>query len=353
MRTYARKVNDMLILAIESSCDETAASVCKDGREVLSDVIYSQADMHREYGGVVPEIASRRHVEKVSLVAEQALKKADVGMRQLDAVAATCGPGLIGALLVGSHFAKGCAMALRVPFIPVHHIRGHIAANYVAFPSLKPEFIALVASGGHTLIAHVRDYTQMEELGGTRDDAAGEAFDKISRVMGLGYPGGAMLDRLGQGGDETAYPLPKAVIDGAPFDFSFSGLKTAAVNLLHNAQQKGTEIDKADLAASIARAVSDAITPRVLAAAKERNVKKIVIAGGVAANTTLRRSLKSACEQENIELFLPPLSLCGDNGAMIASQAYYEYLAGYVSGLGQNCYANFPIGQPIRDCMPD
>ena len=340
----------MLILAIESSCDETAASVCRDGRTVLSDVVFSQADMHREYGGVVPEIASRRHVEKVSLVAEQALTKAGITLNQLDAVGATCGPGLIGALLVGSHFAKGCAIALHIPFIPVHHIRGHIAANYVAFPSMTPPFIALVASGGHTLIAHVRDYTQMEELGGTRDDAAGEAFDKISRVMGLGYPGGATLDKLGQGGNENAYPLPRSVIEGAPYDFSFSGLKTAAINLLHNAEQKGTVINRSDLAASIARAVSDAITPRVMEAAKERNVNKVVIAGGVAANSTLRRSLQEACAGGNIELFLPPLSLCGDNGAMIASQAYYEYLAGNTAGCGQNCYANYSVEESICDC---
>lgn len=339
----------MLILAIESSCDETAAAVVRDGREILSDVIYSQADMHARFGGVVPEVASRRHVEKVAQVAQEAIERAGIAPDGLDAVAATCGPGLIGALLTGCNFAKAAALSLGLPFIPVHHIRGHIAANYLAFPQLEPPFVALVASGGHTLIAHVRDYTDFQELGGTRDDAAGESFDKIARVMGLGYPGGAQMDKLGQGGDPRRYALPRANIEGKPFDFSFSGLKTAAINLLHNAEQKGEKVSGPDLAAGVALAVSDAIVPRVLLAARETGVGQIAIAGGVAANSTLRRRLEQAAGEAGLKLFLPPLALCGDNGAMIAAQAYFEYRAGNVSDEAQNCYANFSIEESIVD----
>ena len=260
----------MIILAIESSCDETAAAVSRNGREILSDVVYSQADMHALYGGVVPEIASRQHAEKVSLVAEEALRQAGIGRADIDAVAATCAPGLIGALLVGANFAKACALALDVPFIPVHHIRGHIAACYVADPALEPPFTALVASGGHTVVIDVQDYTRMEVLGASRDDAAGEAFDKIARVLSLPYPGGAALDRLAQGGDPGRYRLPRAGVHGAPFDFSFSGLKTAAVNLVHNTAQKGETVDRAALAAGVCQAVADSIVPRVIEAALRR-----------------------------------------------------------------------------------
>ena len=325
----------MLILAIESSCDETAAAISRDGREILADVVYSQVDMHAEYGGVVPEIASRKHIEKVSLVAQQALKKAGISPSELDAVAATCAPGLIGALLVGANFAKAAALQLGVPFIPVHHIRGHIAANYVAFPELKPPFTALVASGGHTVIIDVEDYTQMTVLGTTRDDAAGEAFDKTARILGLDYPGGAAIDRLSKQGDPNAYKLPRAVVHDRPYDFSFSGVKTAAVNAVHNAKQKGEEINAADLSASISVAVADAIAPRVVAA------------GGVAANSTLRAELQRLCDKEGITLCLPPLSLCGDNGSMIAAQAYYEYLAGNTADSGQNCYASLPADEQL------
>jgi len=337
----------MLILAIESSCDETAASVSLDGRKILSNVVYSQIDMHALYGGVVPEIASRKHAEKITAVAEQAMNQAGVRFSQLDAMAATCAPGLIGALLVGANFAKAASLMLDKPFIPVHHIRGHIAANYVAFPELEPPFTALVASGGHTLIVDVRDYTDMEVLGTTRDDAAGEAFDKIARVLSLPYPGGAALDRLGQGADPKKYRLPRAVVSGHPYDFSFSGLKTAAVNLTHNAAQKGEEIDRAALAAAVSDAVADSVVPRVVAAAREKGRTSLCAAGGVAANSVLRRRLQQACDKAGIKLYLPPLSLCGDNGAMIACQAYYEYLAGNVSDSSQNCYANMSVSETL------
>lgn len=341
----------MLVLAIESSCDETAASVCRDGREILSDVVYSQADMHALYGGVVPEIASRRHIEKVSLVAEQAMAQAGVSFSALDAVAATCAPGLIGALLVGANFAKACALSLGVPFVPVHHIRGHVAANYLAFADLKPPFLALVASGGHTVLLDVSDYTEMEVVGTTRDDAAGEAFDKIARVMGLPYPGGAALDRLAREGDAARYPLPRAVLADAPFDFSFSGLKTAAVNLLHNAQQKGETVCHADLAASVSRAVADAVAPRAVEAAVRRGRKTLVAAGGVAANSVLRAALEQGCASRGLRLCLPPLRLCGDNGSMIASQACYELAAGNTAGSGQNCFATMAASERLAGAV--
>jgi len=337
----------MLILALESSCDETAASVSRDGREILSNVVYSQIDMHALYGGVVPEIASRKHAEKITAVAAEAVRQAGIEWSDLDAVAATCAPGLIGALLVGANFAKACSLMLDVPFVPVHHIRGHIAANYVAFPELEPPFTALVASGGHTVIIDVEDYTRMTVLGTTRDDAAGEAFDKIGRVLSLPYPGGAALDKLAQTGNKERYKLPRASVNGHPFDFSFSGLKTAAVNLAHNAKQKGEEIDPNDLAAAVAHAVADSVVPRVVAAAKEMGRKKITAAGGVAANSILRAKLTDLCKKEGIELYLPPLSLCGDNGAMIACQAYYEYMAGNTSDSSQNCYANMAVSDQL------
>ena len=335
-----------LILAVESSCDETACAVSRDGREILADVVYSQAEMHALYGGVVPEIASRKHIEKVSLVAEQACRKAGIVPAQLDAVAATCAPGLIGALLVGANFAKGAALALDVPFVPVHHIRGHVAANYVAFPELKPPMTALVASGGHTVILDISDYTEMEVLATTRDDAAGEAFDKIARMLGLPYPGGASLDRLSKTGDPKRYPLPHAGIHDS-LDFSFSGLKTAAVNLIHNAQQKGAEISREDLAAAVSVTVAETVVPRVIRAAKERGRRRVCAAGGVAANSTLRGMLERECEKAGLELYLPPLSLCGDNGSMIACQAYFELMAGHTAGADQNCFATMPASQHV------
>lgn len=337
----------MKILAIETSCDETAAAISEDGRRILADVVYSQADMHALYGGVVPEIASRKHIEKISLVAEEALRQSGLARGAIDAVAATCAPGLIGALLVGANFAKACAQALDVPFIPVHHIRGHIAANYVAFPQLEPPFLALVASGGHTILADVRDYTDIELLGTTRDDAAGEAFDKIARTLGLPYPGGRAMDELAQRGDPHFYKFPVANLSGNPLDFSFSGLKTAAINLIHNADQKGEAVNRNHLAAGICHTVAHTVAPKVIRAARQAGRTTIVAAGGVAANSVLRALLCSEAEKNGMKVFLPPLSLCGDNGSMIACQAYYEYQAGNTAGLGQNCFATMPVSENV------
>ena len=336
----------MNILAIESSCDETAVAVVRDGRKVLADCIASQAQMHKIYGGVVPEIASRKHMEVISALAEEALTRAGITRRDLDAVAVTYAPGLIGALLVGVNFAKSIAYGLGLPLIPVHHVRGHIAANYIAYPDLEPPFVCLCVSGGTSLLVDVRDYTDMEILGATRDDAAGECFDKIARVLGLGYPGGGPMDRLAQGGDDTRFALPRAHMPEAPLDMSFSGLKTAMLNLIHNLQQKGEELPLADLAASFAAAVSDTLVPRTIAAARRLGYDKVAVVGGVAANSRIRRDLETACNEGGYQLFLPPLSLCGDNGAMIGSQAYYEFLAGVRGSLDLNAYANRDISAP-------
>ncbi len=333
----------MKILAIESSCDETAAAIVENGRRVLSNVIYSQADMHALYGGVVPEIASRKHIECITALTEKAFSDAGVEKNDIDAVAVTYAPGLIGALLVGVGFAKSRAFSLNKPLIPVHHIRGHIAANYIAFPELTPPFLCLVASGGHTLLVDVKDYTSFEILGSTRDDAAGEAFDKCARVLGIGYPGGAKIDALAKQGDKNKYKLPRAKIDGAELDMSFSGLKTAVINLAHRAQQLGEEIDKSSLAASFCEAVCDAIVPRCVAAAKLSGRNKIAIAGGVAANLFLRARLEKEAKSSKIELFFPPLSLCGDNAAMIGAQAYFEFSRGNTAGSDLNARATLPI----------
>lgn len=333
----------MIILAFESSCDETAAAISRNGREILSDVVYSQADMHLKYGGVVPEIASRKHIEKIRYVAEEAVKNAGLCLHDIDAVAATCAPGLIGALLVGANYAKACAMALEVPFIPVHHIRAHIAAAYIAYPELQPPFTALVASGGHTVIIDVADYTAMEVLGTTRDDAAGEAFDKIARYLGLGYPGGAKIDEIGKAAPPGTYKLPLAVVENAPLDMSFSGVKTACLNIINTARQKGTEPDIRCLASDLAYAISRAIVPRLIKGAKIKGRDRIVAAGGVAANSTLRRELLSECDRNSIQLYLPPLKLCGDNGSMVAAQAYYELLAQNAGELDQNCFATMSV----------
>ena len=333
----------MLILGFESSCDETAAAVVRDGRQVLSDAILSQADMHAVYGGVVPEIASRRHVEAIAGLAEKALADAGVTKADIDAVAVTYGPGLIGALLVAVNFAKAAAYALGRPLIPVHHLRGHIAANYLAFPELEPPFTALCISGGNSMLVDVADYTDMEILGATRDDAAGECFDKIARVLGLPYPGGKPMEALAEGGDDSRYPLPRAHIAESDLDMSFSGLKTAAVNLVHNAQQKGEALDRPGLAASVAAAISGELVPRAVEAARRRGRTTLVAAGGVAANRRIRGDLERACRENGLKLYLPPLSLCGDNGARIASQAYYEYLAGNRGAMDLNAYANLAI----------
>ncbi len=333
----------MLIMSIESTCDETAVALVEDGRRVLTDQIFSQAALHAVYGGVVPEIASRSHVEVISQLADNALRTAGVSRQDIDAVAVSYAPGLIGAVLVGVSFAKATALALGVPLIPVHHIRGHIAANYLAFSHLEPPFVCLAISGGNTLLADVRGYTDMRVIGSTRDDAAGECFDKTARVLGLPYPGGKPVDELSQSGDDTKFVLPRASIEGHPYDMSFSGLKTAVVNIVHNAEQKGEELDKASLCASFSKAVSDSLVPRTMALAKALGYGKIAVAGGVAANSRIRADFKAAAEEAGIELFIPPLSLCGDNAAMIGCQAYYEYLAGVRAGSDLNGYANMEI----------
>ena len=333
----------MNILAVESSCDETAVAIVRDGREILTDCIASQVELHRIYGGVVPEIASRKHIEAIYGLADQALEKTGLKRSDIDAVAVTYAPGLIGAVLVGVNFAKAAAMALDKPLIPVHHIRGHIAANYLAYPDLEPPFLCLVVSGGHTMIVEVEDYTKMRILGTTLDDAAGECFDKVGRVLGMPYPGGAALDKAAQLGDETKYDLPRSRPGENPYDMSFSGLKTASLNTIHHAQQIGQEIDVNSLCASFCAAVSDTLVPRVVRALQETGCKKLAVAGGVAANSRIRRDILTAAEKLGVEVFLPPLSLCGDNAAMIGAQAYYEYLAGNTAGMDLNAYATKSI----------
>ena len=329
----------MNILAIESSCDDTAAAVVRDGRTVLSGCVSSQIEMHAVYGGVVPEIASRKHIEIISALADKAVTDAGLTKGDLDAVAVTYAPGLIGALLVGVNFAKGAAMALGLPLIPVHHVRGHIAANYLTHPGLEPPFVCLCVSGGTTAIVDVRSYTDMSVLGGTRDDAAGECFDKVARVLGIGYPGGGPMDRLAQGGDDRKYVLPVAHVAGAELDMSFSGLKTASLNLIHNGEQKGEAIDLPAFAASFGRAVSDSLVPRVMLAARDKGYGKIAVAGGVAANSRIRADLQAACSASGDRLFLPELKYCGDNAAMIGCQGFYEYRAGHTAGWDLNAYA--------------
>ena len=333
----------MNILAVESSCDETAVAIVRDGREVLADCIASQVALHREYGGVVPEIASRKHIEAIYALADQALTEAKLTREEIDAVAVTYAPGLIGAVLVGVNFAKAAALAMNKPLIPVHHIRGHIAANYLAYPELKPPFLCLVVSGGHTLIVDVQDYTKMEILGTTLDDAAGECFDKVGRVLGMPYPGGSALDKAAQRGEEHKYELPRSKPGANPYDMSFSGLKTATLNLIHHAQQVGEAIDIPSLCAGFTAAVSDTLVPRVVMALKQTGYKKIAVAGGVAANSRIRTDILKAAESLGAEVYLPPLKLCGDNGAMIGAQAYYEYLAGNVADMSLNAYATKSI----------
>ena len=333
----------MNILAVESSCDETAVAIVRDGREVLCDCIASQVELHRIYGGVVPEIASRKHIEAIYGLADEALRKAELTRSDIDAVAVTYAPGLIGAVLVGVNFAKAAALALDKPLIPVHHIRGHIAANYIAYPDLKPPFLCLVVSGGHTMIIEVTDYTEMRILGTTLDDAAGECFDKVGRVLGMPYPGGAALDKMAQQGDDKKYDLPRSRPGANPYDMSFSGLKTAALNLIHHAEQVGEELDIPSLCASFCAAVSDTLVPRVVQAVQETGLKKIAVAGGVAANSRIRGDILAAAEKLGAEVYMPPLKLCGDNGAMIGAQAYYEYLAGNVADMSLNAYATKSI----------
>ena len=333
----------MKILAFESTCDETAVAVVEDGRTILTDQILSQAKLHAVYGGVVPEIASRCHVEAISILAQRAIEAAGIEKKDIDAVAVSYAPGLIGAVLVGVNFAKACASALHVPLIPVHHIRGHIAANYLAYPELEPPFLCLAISGGNSLLVDVRGYTDMRILGCTRDDAAGECFDKTARVLGLPYPGGRPIELLSQGGDDTKYSFPIGHVEGHPYDMSFSGLKTAVINLVHHAEQKGEELDRPSLAASFTRAVSESLVPRTMQAAQDLGYDKIVVAGGVAANARIRADLTAACEQAGVKLYVPPLKLCGDNGAMVGAQGYYEYLAGVRAGSDLNAYATMDI----------
>ena len=333
----------MNILAVESSCDETAVAVVRDGRQILTDCIASQVDLHRLYGGVVPEIASRKHIEAIYGLADQALERSGLTRQQIDAVAVTYAPGLIGAVLVGVNFAKAAAFAMNKPLIPVHHIRGHIAANYLAYPALEPPFLCLVVAGGHTMIVEVKDYTEMSILGTSLDDAAGECFDKVARVLGMPYPGGAALDRAAQQGDETRYALPRSKPGENPYNMSFSGLKTAALNLIHHAEQVGEPLDIPSLCASFSAAVSDTLVPRMVLAMEQTGYRKIAVAGGVAANSRIRRDILAAAEALGAQVFMPPLSLCGDNGAMIGAQAYYEYLAGNVADMSLNAYATKSI----------
>ncbi len=334
----------MKILAIESSCDETAAAVIEDGRHVRSNVVASQVEEHRLYGGVVPEIASRRHCEAVVGVTDEALKQAGISMEEIDAIAVTYAPGLIGALLVGVNFAKGLALATNKPLIPVHHLRGHIAANYLAHADLKPPFLCLVVSGGNTHIIEVTDYTTFRVIGRTRDDAAGEAYDKAGRAMGFSYPAGVEMDQAAQRGKPT-YMLPHPHVEGSQYDMSFSGLKTAVLNLLNRASQKGEEIKRDDLCASFQLAVCDILSDRLMAAAEETGAKTIVVAGGVSANSGIRARLSDECEKRGIALYMPPLCYCGDNAAMIGAQAYYEYLSGARASMELNAVASLPIDE--------
>ena len=333
----------MKILAIESSCDETAAAVVEDGRNVISSVVASQVEEHRLYGGVVPEIASRRHAEAIVPVVKQAVDEANLTLDDIDAIGVTYAPGLIGALLVGVNFAKGLALSTGLPLIPTHHLRSHIASNYISNTELKPPFLCLVVSGGHSHIVMVEDYTKMKIIGKTRDDAAGEAFDKAARTMGMPYPGGIELDKVAENGNPLAFKLPRPVVHDAPYDFSFSGLKTAVINLIHNASQKGEELNKPDVCASFRYAVVDCLVTNFLKAAEDYNVKNLVIAGGVSANSLLRSTLKEECEKRGYNLYMPDKSLCGDNAAMVGSQAYYEYLSGNVAGADLNAFATMSI----------
>ena len=323
------------ILGIESSCDETAAAVVEDGRRVLSSSVYSQIAEHRKYGGVVPEIASRRHIENISEITRQALDAAGTAVSEIDAVAVTAAPGLIGAVLVGVNFAKGLALAADKPLIPVHHIRGHVAANYIAHAELAPPFLCLIVSGGHSHIVRVRSYTEYEVIGRTRDDAAGEAFDKAARSMGLPYPGGVELDRISRAGDPSAYRLPEPHTEGR-YDFSFSGLKTAVINRLHNLEQKGESVCREDMAAAFCHTVAQILWGRFSTAAEDFGETTLAIAGGVSANSWLRELAAEACRKKGWRLYMPPLALCGDNAAMIAAQGYYEWRAGNTAGMELN-----------------
>ena len=339
----------MKILAIESSCDETAAAVVEDGRNVLSNVVSTQIEKHKIFGGVVPEIASRLHTENISAVVTKALDDADCTLDDIDGIAVTYAPGLIGALLVGVNYAKGLALASGKPLIPVHHLRSHVAANYITHKDLKPPFMCLVVSGGNTLLCNVNDYTDFEVVGRTRDDAAGEAMDKAARTLGLPYPGGVSLDKIAKNGDNTKYKFPKPRVEGSPLDFSFSGLKTNVINLVHNATQKGEELNPADVGASFINAVVNSLADNTVRAMETYNVKTLVLAGGVSANSVLRSRMKKLAEEKDWELYLPDLSLCGDNGAMVGAQGYFELLKGEIAQMDLNGKATADIERAYKN----
>ncbi len=338
---------DVYILAIESSCDETAAAVVKNGREVMSNIISSQIDLHTLYGGVVPEIASRKHIEKINQVIEEALKEAGVTLEQIDAIGVTYGPGLVGALLVGVAEAKAMAFAANKPLVGVHHIEGHISANYIENKQLEPPYICLVVSGGHTHLVVVNDYGDYQVIGRTRDDAAGEAFDKVARAIGLGYPGGPKIDKLSKEGNPDAIKFPRAKVEGSPFDFSFSGLKSAVLNHINMCQMKDLEINEADIAASFQSSVVDALLDRAMLACKEYNMNKLAIAGGVASNSAIRKAFEEKCNKENIQFYHPSPIFCTDNAAMIGVAAYYEYMKGTRHGWDLNAVPNLKLGERI------
>lgn len=339
--------DDVLILAIESSCDETAAAVVKNGREVLSNVINTQIAIHTEYGGVVPEIASRKHIENINPVIRKALEDAGVTLDDIDAIGVTYGPGLVGALLVGVAEAKAIAFAKNKPLVGVHHIEGHISANYVENKELEPPFVALVVSGGHTHLVKVNDYGEYEIVGRTRDDAAGEAFDKVARAIGLGYPGGPKIDKLAKEGNSDAIEFPRAHVDDAPYDFSFSGIKSAVLNYINSANMQGKEINRADVAASFQKAVVDALVSRAVRLAKECGMDKLAIAGGVASNSALCAAIQEECTKNNISFYSPSPVLCTDNAAMIGAAAYYEYIKGIRHGYDLNAIPNLKLGERI------
>ncbi|NMB43630.1 MAG: tRNA (adenosine(37)-N6)-threonylcarbamoyltransferase complex transferase subunit TsaD [Clostridiales bacterium] len=340
-----KELEDILVLGIETSCDETAAAVVRNGREVLSNVISSQIDLHTLYGGVVPEIASRKHIEKINQVIKEALVQADVSLDDIDVVGVTYGPGLVGALLVGVAQAKAISYAANKPLVGVHHIEGHVYANFIKYPELEPPFLCLIVSGGHSHLVIVKDYSDFEILGRTRDDAAGEAYDKVARAIGLGYPGGPKIDALAKEGNKHAIEFPRAHIAGSEYDFSFSGLKSSVLNYLNGAKMKGEAINKADVAASFQEAVVDVLVTNTIRAALDFGIDKVALAGGVASNSHLRESMKKACEDNNLKLYYPDPIYCTDNAAMIACAAYYDYLKGARSGLDLNAIPNLRLGQ--------
>lgn len=339
---------DLITLGIESSCDETSASIVKNGREVLSNIIYSQIDIHKKFGGVVPEVASRNHVDKVSQVIDEALEEASLSLSDVDVIGATYGPGLVGALLVGMTEAKALAYALKLPLVPVNHIEGHICANFIAHKELEPPFVCLIVSGGHSHIVYMKDYSEYEILGKTRDDAAGEAFDKVARTLGLGYPGGPLIDKLSKLGNPEAIKFPRVYLEKDSLDFSFSGLKSAVLNYINSCKMKKVEINNADVAASFQASVVEVLSEKAIRAAKLKNVNKLVLAGGVAANSGLRENIASRAMEEGLQVYYPPLDLCTDNGAMIASSAYFDYIKGYEADMYLNAVPNLKLGDKYK-----